>query len=147
MPAIHDATFKILFDNELAVADLIMGFVRRLLGPDFDYARLDLDSLEPAPTEYVSDDLRQSRSDRLWRLRWRAADGAPEWAYLLIMLEFRSGVDPDMASRVLAYTGQLYLRHRRGADGRRRRGPLPPVLPIIIYNGLAAAVRGAERRG
>ena len=137
MPQIHDTTFKLLFEHVRAIADLLRGFVRRSLGEAFDPARLDLDSLEPAPAEYVDETLRQSRGDRLWRLRYRAADGAHSWVYLLVMLEFQSEVDPDMALRVLAYTGQLYLRHRRGENGRRRGGPLPPVLPIVIYNGRA----------
>ena len=136
MPQDHDAAFKALFDHKPAMADLLTGFVRYLLGADPDFARLDLDSLEPAPADYVDKTLRQSRGDRLWRLRYRAADGAPEWAYLLIMLEFQSRVDRDMAMRVHNYTGQLYLQHRRRPDGRLG-GPLPPVLPIVIYNGLA----------
>ena len=137
---IHDASFKLLFENPRAVADLFTGFVRRELGADFDVSRLDLGSLEPWPAEYVSEELRQSRGDRVWRMRYRAADGAHGWVYLLVMLEFQSEVDPDMAVRVHAYTGQLYLRLCRGPKGRpedRHKGPLPLVLPIVIYNGRA----------
>ena len=137
---IHDASFKLLFENPRAVADLFTGFVRRELGADFDISRLDLGSLEPWPAEYVSEELRQSRGDRVWRLRYRAADGAHGWVYLLVMLEFQSQVDPDMAVRVHAYTGQLYLQLCRGPKGRpgdRHKGPLPLVLPIVIYNGRA----------
>ncbi len=69
----------------------------------------------------------------MWRLRYRAADGSTGWVYLLVMLEFQSSVDTDMALRVHGYTGQLYARLRR----EDRKGPFPPVLPIVIYNGRA----------
>ncbi len=133
MREIHDATFKRLFDHGRAVVDLLTGFVRLALGPAFDVSRLDFASLEPAPAEYVDEDLRQTRGDRVWRLRYRAADGSTGWVYLLVMLEFQSSVDTDMALRVHGYTGQLYARLRR----EDRKGPFPPVLPIVIYNGRA----------
>ncbi len=137
MREIHDASFKLFFEHERAVADLLGGFMRQAMGPEFDVSRLDLASLEPAPAEYVDEDLRQTRGDRVWRLRYRAADGSTGWVYLLVMLEFQSQVDLDMAVRVYAYTAQLYLRLRRDDRQNRRAGPLPPVLPIVVYNGRA----------
>ena len=132
MREIHDASFKIFFDHEQAVVDLLKGFVRLALGPG-DVSRLDFASLEPASPDYVDEALRRTRGDRVWRLRYRAADGSTGWVYLLVMLEFQSSVDTDMALRVLGYTSQLYARLRR----EDRKGPLPPVLPIVIYNGRA----------
>ncbi len=53
-----------------------------------------------------------------------------------MLIEFQSGVDRYMALRILVYVGLLYQDLlRRGetlADGR-----LPPVLPIVLYNGSA----------
>ena len=100
MPQMHDASYKLLFGDKRAVVDLFAGFVLPELGADFDYSRLDLASLRPAPAEYVNEELRQSRGDCVWRMRYRAADGAHLWVYLLVMLEFQSRVDRDMAMRV-----------------------------------------------
>ncbi len=55
-------------------------------------------------------------------------------AFILILLEFQSEVDPWMVLRIDVYTGLLYQqlvdeRQWRVTDG------LPPVLPIVIYNG------------
>ena len=58
------------------VRDLLRGFVPADIVGDFDFA-----SLEPFPTDYVGDGLRQSRSDRVWRVRFRVA-GSQEWLYL-----------------------------------------------------------------
>ena len=62
--------------------------------------------------------------------------GVPRWPwlYVLVTLEFQSTVDSHMAVRMLTHTGLLYqdLIHggELGPDGR-----LPPVLPIVLYNG------------
>ena len=64
------------------------------------------------------------------------AFGAPadEWLYLLVLLEFQSTVDRYMAARILAYTARMYLKLIRGGD-LPSDGRLPPVLPVVIYNG------------
>ena len=85
--------------------------------------------------EYVDDDLRQSRGDMLWRVRFRTEGTRGEWLYLLVLLEFQSTVDRHMAARVLAYTGQTYLKLIRGGEALAPDGRLPPVLPIVVYNG------------
>ena len=64
---------------------------------------------------------------RLYAFREMVAD------LLLVLLEFQSKDDRTMALRVLEYTAMLYremLRERRLADGF-----LPPVLPVVLYNG------------
>ncbi len=133
MREIHDASFRLFFDHGRAIIDLLKGFVRLALGPGFDVSRLDFASLRQESAAYVDEKLRRTRGDCVWRLRYRAADGSTGWVYLLVMLEFQSRVDLDMALRVHAYTGQLYSRLRR----EDHVGPLPPVLPIVIYNGRA----------
>ncbi len=121
----HDAAYKGLFSCRRMVEDLLRGFV----APEWSDA-LDFSTLEKLPAEYVSDDLRQRHGDVVWRVRFRDE----RWLYLLVMLEFQSTADPYMAVRILVYTGLLYQDLiRRGAFGDD--GRLPPVLPIVLYNG------------
>ena len=120
-----DAAYKHLFSRPRIVRDLLRGFAAR----DWSGA-LDFTSLTPLPASYVSRDLQQRHGDLLWRIRF----GGERWLYLLLLLEFQSGVDRAMAVRMLTYSGLLY--QRLVAEGvLRKRGALPPVLPLVIYNG------------
>jgi hypothetical protein len=63
-------------------------------------------------------------------VRW----GGEEWVYVYILLEFQSTVDPSMALRMLVYVGLLYQDLQRQGV-RTSSGRLPPVLPVVAYNG------------
>ena len=120
-----DAAYKRLFARPGMVRDLLRGFAAR------DWSgSLDFDSLTPLPASYVSRDLQQRHGDLVWRIRF----GGERWLYLVLLLEFQSGVDRAMAVRMLTYSGLLY--QRLVAEGvLREGGALPPVLPVVIYNG------------
>ena len=121
----QDAAYKSLFSSPRMVEDLLRGFAARGWSE-----RLDFSTLERLPAEFVSDDLRQRHGDGLWRVRFRDAT----WLYLVVQLEFQSTVDRYMAVRMLVYTGMLYQELvRRGDLGPN--GELPPVLPVVLYNG------------
>ena len=91
---------------------------------------LDFDTLDPLPASFVSEDLQQRHSDLVWRIRFRD----DRWLYLVLLLEFQATVDPAMALRMLTYTALLYQRLE--ADGvLRDHRALPPVLPVVLYNG------------
>jgi predicted transposase YdaD len=122
----HDHSYKLLFSHPQMVRDLLDGFVRE------DWlSQLDYDSLEKVNGSYVSDDLRARADDLVWRVRW-----GENWIYVYLLLEFRSTVDPYMAVRILTYVGLLYqdlIRSGQLSEDAR----LPPVLPIVLYNGAA----------
>ena len=121
---VSDAAYKELFSHPRMVEDLLRGIV----APEWS-AALDFTTLEKLPAEYVSDDLRRRQGDLVWRVRFR-----DRWLYVLVLLEFQSSVDPYMALRLLVYTGLLYQDLlRRGALEQDEK--LPPVLPIVFYNG------------
>ncbi|OIO91164.1 MAG: hypothetical protein AUK03_11725 [Anaerolineae bacterium CG2_30_64_16] len=137
----YDASYKDLFSHPQMVADLLRGFIVEPWVQEVDFT-----TLEKVSGSYVSDDLRTREDDPstgpstdsgrssgqglVWRVRLR--DG---WLYVYLLLEFQSSVDPFMAVRVLTYVGLLYqdlIRRRELAPG----GRLPPVVPVILYNGL-----------
>ena len=119
-----DASYKLLFSSPEVVRDLVLGFI-----PDAWLHSLDYDTLEKVPGSYVADDLRQRADDVIWRVR---TDG--QWVYLYLLIEFQSTVDQWMPVRVMTYVGLLYQDLIRGGQVPAG-GKLPPVLPIVLYNG------------
>ena len=120
----HDNSYKLLFSHREMVADLLRGFVKE------PWVReLDLETLEPVNTSFISEDLRGREDDVIWRVRWRQ-----QWMYVYLLLEFQATVDPFMALRVLVYVGLLYQDLVRKGQVKAD-DLLPPVLPVVLYNG------------
>ena len=120
----HDETYKLIFSQRAAVAELVRSFVGEDLAGE-----LDFDTLEALPTDRISGGLVQRQVDLLWKIRFRGT-----WIYLLILLEFQSESDHFMALRILTYICLTYeelIRRREVKAGDK----LPPVLPVTIYNG------------
>ena len=124
MNKVHDSSYKFLFSNPEFVRDLIIGFI-----PDDWIHTLDYETLKKVPGSYITDDFKQREDDIVWRVKVGS-----EWVYLYLLIEFQSSVDKYMALRMMVYVGLLYQDLiKRGevlADGR-----LPPILPIVLYNG------------
>lgn len=64
--------------------------------------------------------------------RLMLCDGTPVYVYLL--LEFQSTPDPWMPLRIQVYVGLLY-QHLLRERSLSSRGKLPPVFPLVLYNG------------
>lgn len=122
----QDHSYRLLFSHPDMIADLLRGYVQQ---PWVDH--LDFASLQPVKDSYVTDDLRSREDDLIWRIKW--ADGE-RWLYVHLLLEFQSTPDAFMALRVLTYVGLLYQDLVR-AGQFTPEGTLPPVLPVVLYNG------------
>ena len=136
-PLTVEADFRALFSHPRMIADLMRGYAVRPKGPldPRTVAAMDFDTLEKLPAEWIDDDLRRRLGDNAWRVRFRwAQDWTDPNGYLLILVEFRSQPDPDMARCMKDYTQQLYDA-LRSADVVRKDGPLPPIFPVVVYNG------------
>ena len=121
----HDPAYKLLFSRPRMVRDLLDGFAARGWS-----GALDFESLASLPASFVGRELQQRHGDVIWRLRFRD----DRWLYLVLLLEFQSTVEPAMAVRILEYTALLY-RRLVAHDVLREHGALPPVLPVVLYNG------------
>ncbi|WP_295607031.1 Rpn family recombination-promoting nuclease/putative transposase [uncultured Lamprocystis sp.] len=121
----HDSGYKLLYSHVAMVRDLL----RHVVPGDW-IDQLDLGSLEKCSGSYVSDDLRDRSDDLIWRVRW-----GPDWLYLYLLLEFQSTIDAWMAVRIQTYVGLLYQDLIRTGQ-LTAAGQLPPVLPLVLYNGI-----------
>ena len=83
----------------------------------------------------------QRYADAVWRIRYAGAGART----LVLLLEFQSTVDPDMAARTLAYTS-LLREHLRRQDRLDPDGELR-TLAVVVYSGAkpwsAAGAAGA----
>jgi predicted transposase YdaD len=122
----HDTSYKILFSCPEMVRDLLRGYVPGDWLEDADYA-----SLTRVNASYVSRSGQHRHDDMVWRIKVGG-----RWLWVYIILEFQSEPDPWMAVRVMQYVSMLaeQLVKERGKSGLPE-GLLPPVLPIVLYNG------------
>lgn len=122
----HDHSYRMLFSHPDMVADLLRGYINQ---PWVE--QLDFTTLSRAPDSYITEDLRERKDDIIWRVRWRDDE---RWLYIYLLLEFQSSSDSWMAARILTYLGLLYAEIIKAGD-LTSAGKLPPVLPIVLYNG------------
>ncbi len=123
----HDTGYKGLFSEPRMIEDLIRGFV-----PGDWVERLDFTTLEKANLSFVSEQLIKREDDVIWRLRFTDRS----WLYVYLLLEFQSTPDKWMALRIMVYAGLLWqdlIKQKQIGAGKK----LPPVVPVVLYNGEA----------
>jgi hypothetical protein len=121
----HDSVYHKIFGHPGMVAQLLRDFVAEPWLDD-----LDLDRMERLNTKFHSETGERREGDMIWRIpRHGGGD-----TYLMLLLEFQSTPDRWMALRALVYVGLLWqhlVREKQlPPDGR-----LPPVMPVVVYNG------------
>jgi predicted transposase YdaD len=117
---------KQLFSHPRMIEDLLRGFI-----PKRWVVEINFETLEKVSGNYVSDELREREDDIIWRARWYKRH---DWVYFYLLIEFQSTVDRFMAVRVMVYLGLLYQDLIK-AKLIPKDGKLPPVLPLVLYNG------------
>ena len=125
----HDGAYHRLFSVPRLVRELLTDVIK----PPWLH-ELDLSTLERVNGKFHGEGLkamgvRRREADVLWRVRRR--DGQP--AYIFLAIEFQSRSYWYMALRTASYTCFFYEHHIR--EGEMTRGKLPPIFPIVIYNG------------
>lgn len=126
MSASIDSSYRLLFSQPTMVEDLLKGYVHQAWVQELDFS-----TLEPVKTDHLSDRLDERRNDCIWRVRWQ---GQKRWLYVYLLLEFQSRPDHSMAVRLMTYLGLLY-QHLYRSKQVSPREVLPPVLPVVLYNG------------
>ena len=118
--------YKLVFEFPRAMRDLVTGYLHDPWVNDVDWTTLEL-----APGDFVSGDLRERTNDLLWRIRCK---GQNRWVYIYVLLEFQGSVQWYMAVRVASYEMLLYEQLIR--TGQVTRGEkLPPIFGMVLYTG------------
>ena len=120
----NDENYKRLFAFPRMVGDLLLA-----VGEPGWTRDLELGTLQKLSAEHVGAQGQRRLGDAAWRVRFRDVH-----LYLLVLLEFQSSKDSYMALRNIEYTALLYRELKR-AGRLGAPGNLPPVLPLVLYNG------------
>lgn len=122
----YDAIYKAFFSEKRLVKSFLLDFVRLPFVEGFD-----LESLELFPANYATPAFKQYENDLV-----RSVDMKGNACFIFIMLEFQSQPEKWMAARITNYTSLLLnsLITRSPTDITLDNG-LPPILPIVVYNG------------
>jgi predicted transposase YdaD len=125
-PSSYDSSYKALFSCPELVRDLLRGYV-----PGKWLEEANYDSLTRINASYVSRNDRQRHGDMVWRI-----EVGGRWLWVYILLEFQSESDPWMAVRMMQYVSLLAEQLiKEKAQNGLPQGRLPPILPIVLYNG------------
>ena len=129
--ATSDHPFKLIHADPRMVEDVLRGFV----APDWA-DRLDFGTLAPLDKERIGPALHSRIGDKAWRVE--RCDGTPladgRRPYLVVLLEFQSESDANMAWRMHEYLYLLEL-NQRDIGLPEKEGRTPDVLAVVIHNG------------
>src|SRR5208337_2025736 len=117
----HDNRYKKLFSNPSAIKKLLLSFV------DEDWVKnLDYDTLERLDKSFVTEEFINRESDIIYRINFKG-----EEIFIYLLIEFQSTVDKFMALRMLRYITEFY----EYLVSVKKIKKLPPVFPVMLYNG------------
>ncbi len=127
-PNPHDAMFRAVVQEPVHAASVLAAAL-----PEQVTGRLDLGELRLEPGSFVDEDMRERHTDLLFSTRLNG-----NLALVYVLVEHQSSPDQWMAFRMLDYVTRIWTRHldQRSNSGRGRSpAMLPPVVPVVIYQG------------
>ena len=120
-----DSLYHRLFTHPIMVEQLIREFVPEAMAVGLDFTKMELMN-----AKFHSRKGKRREGDLIWRL---PTHQGPD-IYLYLLLEFQSTQIWSMAIRTQVYTGLLWQQIIK-QEKLNRHDLLPPVLPIVLYNG------------
>jgi predicted transposase/invertase (TIGR01784 family) len=125
----HDTGYKELFSYPELVQQLIEGFVPGEIAEMMDFSTLKLES-----GNYITPLFEEKHEDLVWSVEvtWR---GNTQKVYLYLLMEFQSSIDTTLPIRLMHYVACFYSQLIKSKATNARKG-LPPVFPLVLYNGL-----------
>ncbi len=118
-----------LFHKVFRSPDNTKYFLRQHLSPEIQRS-IDLDSLRLENVSYVDDNLRKHFSDLAFSFMLKGEELPSARVYLLF--EHKSVSEPLVGMQILRY---MALQWKDLYDQQLIVGKLPPILPIVIYQG------------
>ncbi len=124
-----DAPYKVLFGDRRLFEETV-----RLVAPRLA-DELDFETVAALDKEHLTAAARTRLQDKLYRVERRTGTlRNGRRAYVLVLLEFQSGHDPDMAWRMREYL-HLVESGLRESGAVEAEGRVPDMLSIVVHNG------------
>ena len=124
----HDTGYRELFSHPEFIQQLLEGFA-----PAEIVQMMDFSTLTNHSGHYITPLFEEKIEDVVWsvEVQWRSVRRR---VFVYLLLEFQSRVDARMSIRMLHYVACFYDHLLKTGVTTLRRG-LPPILPIVLYNG------------
>lgn len=134
----HDDFFQASFSKPFIVKPFLQHFVESESGGQFDY-----DSLELCDNTYITPELANYYSDRLWSIRFK---GTKEKQYFLLLFEHKSYVPRRIHLQLLRYMVEDWAKQienkllslqeaKKLGEKKQPKIRLKVILPIVLYHG------------
>jgi predicted transposase YdaD len=124
----HDTSYRFLLSSKKLFVELLRSFVHKGW-----VQRIDETNVQEIPHSFVLQDFKRKEADLVYRVQ---LNGQEVVFYLL--LEMQSKVDFQMPYRLLLYQVEIWrylLTDEKKARTRKKSFRLPPIVPIVLYNG------------
>lgn len=136
----HDKAFKFLLASKKVFIQLLRSFVDRGWVEHVDEVHL-----ERVDKSYIAQDFRGREADMVYRMEFKGHE-----VIFYVLLEMQSSVDYQMPYRLLLYEVEIWrdiLKNYEQGDAERKDFRLPPIVPIVLYNGKSPWTASRRFRG
>ncbi|MFD3274304.1 Rpn family recombination-promoting nuclease/putative transposase [Paenibacillus dendritiformis] len=124
----HDSSYRFLLSSKKLFVELLRSFVHKGWVQSIDET-----NVQEIPHSFILQDFKRKEADLVYRVQ---LNGQEVVFYLL--LEMQSKVDFQMPYRLLLYQVEIWrylLKDEKKGRTNRKNFRLPPVVPIVLYNG------------
>lgn len=124
----HDTSYKFLLSSKKLFVELLRSFINKSW-----VNGVDENQIEEIPHSFVLPDFKRKEADLIYRVKLNGQD-----IVFYLLLELQSRVDFRMPYRLLLYQVELWrylLQNVEHSLVNRKTFGLPPIIPIVLYNG------------
>lgn len=125
----HDSSYKFLLSTKKLFVEFLHSFV---MSSGWSNAIAE-EQVEQISHSFISEDFKRREADVVYRVNLEGQD-----ILFYVLVELQSSVDYRMSYRLLQYQmnlWQYWLQNRKSGLKNRKTFYLPPIVPIVLYNG------------
>lgn len=124
----HDTSYRFLLSSKKLFVELLRSFINKGWVQE-----VDEEHVQEIPHSFVLQDFKRQEADLVYRVKLSGQD-----VVFYLLLEMQSSVDFRMPYRLLLYQVEIWrylLQNEEDALLNRKTFQLPPIVPIVLYNG------------